>query len=158
MGWLFATVLLLIFVWLLVVSPTFRGVMLLAGAGVGLAIFLYTSNQNEREAKSLAMIQPQQLTFNNVTLGKDYGSWKVVGTVQNNSQHELSGFDLRVFVQDCPEGSSCMTIGQDDASIFSRVPPGQLRKFDGYVSLSNMPTAKKMVWNYLLLRVKAEVP
>src|SRR5262245_49822680 len=100
MGWIFATVALVIFVWLLVISPGFRGIVLLAAIGIAVAIFSYTSAENKRQAKSLTLIQPSQLTFSNITLGKTYGSRKVEGTVQNNSPYELSSFELRVIVQD----------------------------------------------------------
>jgi len=64
-----------------------------------------------------------------------------------------------VIVQDCPEPASCVIIGEDDnVHVTGSVPPEQARAFDGYVFLSNMPTPKKMVWNYQLLKVKAEVP
>jgi hypothetical protein len=67
MVWIFATVLLLIFVWALVRFPAFRSVALLAAIGIGIAIFYYQHNQQEREAKALTLIQPQQLAFNNIT-------------------------------------------------------------------------------------------
>jgi hypothetical protein len=49
--------------------------------------------------------------------------------------HELWGLDLTV-------------------SVSTMVPPCQARTFKEPVWFSDMPTAKKMVWNYKLLKVK----
>jgi hypothetical protein len=117
-------------------------------------------SSEQRQALAQSLIQPSQLTFDNVRLRRSaVGSlWEVVGTVKNNSNSTLSEFTLLVTVQDCPEGASCVTIGQDDVWVYSlNVPPGQLRTFDGLASLDNMPKPQKLIWNYKLVSVKADV-
>jgi hypothetical protein len=162
-GWLAAVIGVIFCIWLMVVSPTFRWAvfvfLLLAGAGIHKLI--QQSNEDDaryrqREATARTLIHPSQLALNNVQLDQSYGLWKVNGTVQNNSQHPLSRFWLHVTVQDCP--ASCATIGEDDVGIDLKVPPGQLRSFDGNVYLANLPTAQRMTWAYRIDGVKAEMP
>ena len=90
-------------------------------------------------------------------LGQSYGSWKVTGNITNRSSHELSGFTLKIKVQDCPQGGRCVTIGESDASSYISVPPNQMRAFDLFVSLHNMPSPKKMHWTYTLEEVRGNV-
>jgi hypothetical protein len=49
-------------------------------------------------------------------------------------------------------------MGEDDVGIDLKVPPGQLRSFDGNVYLANLPTAQRMKWAYRVDGVKAEMP
>lgn len=66
---------------------------LVAVVASGVLIYKWISDEKERQAKALTLIGPAQLTFNDVSLGQAYGSWKVLGTVQNNSsQYTLTGF------------------------------------------------------------------
>ena len=136
------------------------GLLLLVGVGIYYLVKDTNANNEryrQREAASLTLIQPAQLLLNNVRLGQSYGTWKVAGTVQNKSQYSLNQFSLRVTVRDCPT-NPCVTIGEDEVLINVRVPPGQLRAFDGNVYLSNLPTAQRMTWTYGLASVKADVP
>jgi hypothetical protein len=162
-GWLAAAIGVIFCIWLMVVSPTFRWAvfLFLVLAGADIYKLIQQSNEDDaryrqREATSHILIQPSQLALNNVQLDQSYGLWKVNGTVKNNSQHPLSRFWLHVTVQDCP--ASCATIGEDDVGIDVKVPPGQLRSFDGNVYLANLPTAQRMKWAYRVDGVKAEMP
>jgi hypothetical protein len=144
------------------VSRSFRWAMLVL-AGAGIYKFIQQSNEydakyRQGEATAHTLIQPSQLVLNDVQLGQSYGLWQVNNTVQNNSHYPLSHFWLHVIVQDCPAGPSCLTIGEDDVGIEVKVPPGQLRSFDGNVYLANLPTAQSMTWGYRIDGVKAEMP
>ena len=165
MVWLVAIGGLIFCIWLMVVSPAFRGVMLILIAIVGVGIFYLIRQSNEeserskqREAAALTLIQPTQLVLNNVKLGQSYGNWQVGGTIKNNSQYPLSQFWLHVTVRDCPTETSYVTIGDDHVGVGVKVPPGQLRAFNEYVYLTNLPTIQHMLWFYQIGSVKADMP
>jgi len=158
MGWLVAIIALLLFVWLLVTFPRFRIAVVLVVIGLAAIVLYWIKIENDREAKSHSLISQSQLDFNDVTLRQSYGSWTVTGTVKNNSPHTLTGLTFKITVRDCPENTACVAIGEDNVEIYSvTVPPSQLRTFEGFVLLSNMPTPKKLVWNYQLVRTTAKV-
>ncbi len=165
MVWLVAIIGLIFCIWLMVVSPAFRGVMFiligLAAAGIYYLIHqsqLENEQYRQREAASLNLIEPSQLVFNNLRLGQSTGNWQVAGTVQNNSQYPLDRFWLRVTVRDCPTEPSCVTIGENEVGVFVKVPPSQLRAFNEYVDLANMPAAQHMEWSYQISSIKADTP
>jgi hypothetical protein len=152
MGWLVALIAVIVFVWLLVRLPRFRiAVALIVVLLVALVIFWIQADKN-REAKSHTLILPSQIELHDVILRHPLGSWEVVGSVKNDSPYTLTGFTLEITVRDCPEGSDCIVIGEDNVKIWLlTVPPSQLRTFQGFASLSNMPTPKKPTWNYKLV-------
>jgi hypothetical protein len=158
MGWLVALIAVIVFVWLLVAFPRFRiAVVFIVVALVAMVIF-WIKAENDRDAKSHSLISQSQLELHDVALRKSYGSWEVVGTVKNNSAHTLTGFTLQITVRDCPENSDCIVIGEDNVKIWLlTVPPSQLRTFEGFALLSNMPTPKKLVWNYKLVETTARI-
>jgi hypothetical protein len=158
MGWLVGLLALVIFGWLLITYPGFRIAVLLTFACLVVAIIYFISAQNAREAKSRSQIPPSQVELGDATLREQYGSWKIAGTIKNNSPYTLTGLTVKITVRDCPENTACVVIGEDDAIIYSvTVPPSQLRTFDGYVNLNNMPIPKKLVWNYQLVQTTARV-
>jgi hypothetical protein len=155
MGWLVALLAGIGFVWLLIVSPRFRiAVIVIAVILVAIVVFWIQADKH-REAKSHALISLSQIELQEVRVGKS--SWGVVGNVKNNSTHTLTGFTLRITVRDCPENVDCIVIGEGDVDILVTVPPGQLRSFDGFLNLSNMPTPKKPTWNYYLVQTTAKI-
>jgi hypothetical protein len=157
MGWLVALIVLLLFVWLLVKFPGVRVATVVVLTGL-VAIVLYViKSDNDREAKSHSLIVPSQLEFKDVTLKRSYGSWTVAGSVKNNSAYTLYGFTFKITVRDCPENSDCVVIGEDDTNISLTIPPSQVRAFEGFPLLSNMPTPKKLTWNYRLVQTEAKV-
>ena len=89
MGWAFVVALVLI---ALMVFPAARGIAVLLLIGlVGGVVWLYQdskTNQAQVEQKiavARTLITPSQLAFSNVTLGSEYGSYKLKGTIQNNA-------------------------------------------------------------------------
>jgi hypothetical protein len=147
MAWLVGLVVAIGFVWLLIVSPRFRVAAIVVVGGLAAIIFFYISSENQRQAKSHTLITPSQLDLNGVTLSGRSDFWDINGTIKNNSAHTLTGLTLKVTVSDC--ASDCIVVGEDDSVYVSvTVPPSQLRTFHASVYFNNMPTPKKLSWNY----------
>lgn len=163
MAWIFAAVVLIVVVYLAIHYPPFRKAMwvclaIISTGTVGVVAVLYFQQiENERqEEQARRLIRHDEIVIANPTLGQPYGSWKVTGNVTNKSVHELSGFTLKIKVQDCPQPGRCITIGEDNASTSVSVPPNQMRSFDLFVSLRNMPQPQKMEWTYSLEEVRGK--
>ena len=165
MVWLFLSVVLLVAVYLAVQFPAFRkavGVCLallviVVAAGAG---WLYYENLEDQKRRELSrrLTSPNEISITDAVLGQTYGSWKVKGNVTNHSSHELSGLTLKIKVQDCPISSGrCTTIGENDVSTYLSVPPNQMRAFEQYVSLHDMPTLTKWQWSYDIREVRAKL-
>jgi hypothetical protein len=60
---------------------------------------------------------------------------------------------MKVTVRDCPDGSDCVVIGEEDVPV--TVPPSQMRAFKGDVFLDNMPKPKKLSWSYKIVGTRA---
>ncbi|WP_026618994.1 hypothetical protein M728_002139 [Ensifer sp. WSM1721] len=82
-------------------------------------------------------------------------SYRVRGTVANTSDVALEYFRLTVTLEDCPQGT-CRRIGDDTALILVRVPGGQSRPFETFLTfpfrLDEPPTAPK--WSYRVSAVR----
>jgi hypothetical protein len=68
----------------------------------------------------------------------------------------LDRFTLKIEAQNCPEGSQCVVIGEDEETIWVEVPPNQMRTFSGLVSLRNMPELKGWKWSYDVRDIRAK--
>jgi hypothetical protein len=165
MVWLFLSVVLIIVMYLAVQFPVFRKVILVCltmlflvvAAGTGWLYYEKIEN-DKREELSLRLIRSDEIVFTNTLLGQTYGSWKVKGNVTNRSSHELLGFTLKIILRDCPvPDGHCTTIGENDASAYLSVPPNQMRAFELYVNLHDMPQATKWGWAYTVQEVRGKV-
>jgi hypothetical protein len=194
MVWLFISVVLIVVVYLAVQFPAFRKAILVCLALLFIAVaagagWLYYGKieDDKREELSRRLIRPDEIGFTHTVLGQTYGSWKVKGNVTNHSSHELSGFTLKIIVQDCPSslsptsrpqtgwdafplvepfeqtkeptvsGRHCTTIGENDASAYVSVPPNQMRAFELYVRLRDMPKPTKWEWTYSVEEARGKV-
>jgi hypothetical protein len=165
MIWLFASVVLIVVVYLAVQFPAFRKaiwvclalIFIVGAAGAGW--LYYAKIEDDKRAElSRRLISPDEIVFTDTVLGQTYGSWKVKGNVTNHSSHELSGFTLKIILQDCPvSGERCTTIGERDASAYLSVPPNQMRAFELDVSLYDMPQPTKWGWTYTVQEVQGKV-
>jgi len=165
MVWLFLSAVLIAVVYLAVQFPAFRKAIwiclallfIVVAAGVGW--FFYAKIEDDKRAElSRRLIRPDEIVFTDTVLVQTYGSWKVKGNVTNRSSHELSGFTLKIIVQDCPvSGGRCTTIGENDASAYVSVPPNQMRAFELYVSLDDMPKPTNWGWTYTVQEVRGKV-
>jgi hypothetical protein len=146
MGWLIGIGLFFFMIWLMIISPTFRYIVLLIGAGIG--IWIYNNNEENKkqqaqrdienyraaqaqaayDAKARTLLRPDDLLFSNVTLKKEFSDeWSLTGPVTNRGSYELSWVRFDVTMQDC--SSECVTIGESDAIAHVPVPAGQARAF-----------------------------
>ncbi len=73
------------------------------------------------------------LTFEQSQPGR---SFRLRGTVTNKGQTLLEYFRLSVTLEDCPD-DVCQTIGDDAALILARVPSGQSRPFETFLTFPN---------------------
>jgi hypothetical protein len=82
-------------------------------------------------------------------------SFRLRGTVTNKGPTLLEYFRLSVTLENCP-GDACETIGDDTALILARVPAGQDRAFETYLTFPNREgeslTAPK--WTTSVLEVR----
>jgi hypothetical protein len=164
---LFLSVLLVVVVYLAVQFPAFRTVLIIAVvAGAGWLYHIIVENDKEDDKRrveldkrtelSRRLIRPDEIVFTDTVLGQTYGSWNVKGNVTNRSAYELEGFRLKIIVQDCPD-NRCTTIGENEVSTYLSVPPNQMRAFESYVSLHDMPEPKKWGWTYTVQELRGKV-
>jgi hypothetical protein len=82
-------------------------------------------------------------------------SYRVRGTIDNTSEITLEYFRLTVTLEDCPDGT-CRRIGDDTALILVRVPGGQSRPFETFLTFPHRPDEPPVVpkWSYQVSQVK----
>ncbi len=82
-------------------------------------------------------------------------TFRVRGTAANASDVTLEYFRLTVTLEDCPQ-DACTRIGEDTALILLRVPGGQNRPFETFLTFpyrpDEAPTAPK--WTYRVSEVR----
>ncbi|MCA1490920.1 hypothetical protein [Sinorhizobium alkalisoli] len=82
-------------------------------------------------------------------------SYRVHGSIDNTSDIPLEYFRLTVTLEDCPDGT-CRRIGDDTALILVRVPAGQTRPFETFLTFpfraDEPPVAPK--WSYEVSQVR----
>jgi hypothetical protein len=146
MVWLFLSVLLVVVVYLAIQSQGFRKTLrvclavpfILAVGVVGWLYYLKIEGDKQEEL-SRRLIRPDEIIFTDTLLGQSSGSWRVKGNVTNRSSHELSGF------------------GEKEVSTYLSVPPNQMRAFEEFISLRDMPESKKWGWTYTVQEVRGKV-
>ena len=82
-------------------------------------------------------------------------SFRLRGTVSNNGATPLEYFRLSVTLEDCPQ-DACAKIGDDSALVLARVPVGQARPFETFLTFpsregESLTTPK---WTYQVLEVR----
>jgi hypothetical protein len=148
MAWLAAIVVLL----LLVFSTRFRKVAAVV-AGVlaaAVGIFILVQQQSQKEAR--ALIPSSDVDLHEIRLQSDFGSYKLVGRIRNNSpSYTLTGVSLKLVLKDCDTATqaSCVTIGEsEEHPFFENIPPGQARDIDSYIFPGTTKRKGKLVWHY----------
>ncbi|MEI2299626.1 hypothetical protein [Ensifer sp. MJa1] len=107
--------------------------------------------------------QPAGLTVDDVGLegltfeqSQPQRSFRLRGTVANKGSALLEYFRLSVTLENCPNGT-CEKIGDDTALILARVPAGQNRAFETFLTFPNREgeslTAPK--WTTAVLEVRS---
>jgi hypothetical protein len=172
MGWLIGIGLFFGIIWLMVVSPAFRYLILLIGAGIAFWIYGQFEESKKQqaqreidnakaaqaeaayEAKAQSLLKPSDLSFSNVALHKYFGDeWSLAGTVTNRGSYELSSVSFKVKMQDC--SSECVTIGESPAIARVSIPAGQARAFQANVTFSALPQAPNPRWAYTITTISA---
>lgn len=87
--------------------------------------------------------QPAGLTVKDIALegltfeqSQPQRSFRLRGMVTNNGQTLLEYFRLSVTLENCPD-NNCHKIGDDTALILARIPPGQSRPFETFLTFPN---------------------
>jgi hypothetical protein len=160
MAWLvgLAVVLLLIY------SSGFRkaalGLVVVGAIGIGIIVWYTQESKNARLQAELEAVKAAreripilELEFNDMVLKTEYGSYKIIGRIKNNShQYTLTGVGVDLSFEDC-EGESlkptCVTIGEDKGHYYEmNIPPGQVREISGHVYPGGTRPKGKLVWHY----------
>ncbi|MFD1328664.1 hypothetical protein [Mycoplana ramosa] len=88
-------------------------------------------------------------------VGQPVTSYRVTGTITNNSATALQSFRLTVELENCPDGA-CTPVGADKTLIIARVPPGQSQPFTTFVVFtgSDLVPIKAPRWSWSISDVR----
>lgn len=109
------------------------------------------------------VITPEEISLSDMQFaaGQPATSYRVTGTITNNSPVMLQSFQLTVDFDNCPNGA-CTRVGSDTALIIARVPPGQSQSFTTFVVFTGSDllqiAAPKWTWSVSDLRALARFP
>lgn len=168
MTWILGLVVFVGFVWLMFTNASFRrfgfGLIVVAGIGIGL---LWAGGeqsnrefraQMERERTAIPLIAVE---VRDLSLSNSSGYASLTGTVENHGSYPIKEVTVQVSLRDCPSSTSvegCTVIGQDDASAYVEVPPGQARALSATVDLTNAATpGSNWGWTYSVTGVRAKL-
>ncbi len=131
----------------------------------GVILYGYLENQQSETERRLAyaktliktgqieIIDPR-VSFNSY----DGSPNSITGRLRNNSAYAVQSVELHLRFQDCASEGSCETIGEDDEDLSVGVPPGQSRDFNSYLAGGRMSARGKLIWNYSIKSITADVP
>jgi hypothetical protein len=144
MGWLFAVAAIVLALY----SKAFR--MLAVGAILVGALVLVAINQSGNRERDAArrLIPRSDVTIVDARLAGD----RFTGRVRNaNRSHTLAAVELKLTIRDCAASGECEVVGQTNVSVYTRVPPGQARDVDNYVSFNPSPRIRgRLEWSYAM--------
>ena len=167
MGWIVGLVVVVGFVWLMVSSRSFRrfGFGLIGLVAAAVAVFWALERKEHERFMEELVREKSAIPHTAVELrglqlsGGTYRS--VTGTVINHSAYPIKSITLQVSIRDCPSMTSeagCTIIGQDNATAYVDVPPGQARQFNASVDLQNAAApVGHWGWVYGLKEVVADL-
>lgn len=128
------------------------------------AFIIWISDNGERKAPAPEPVAttPAAPATENISLdgmtfeqSQPERSFRLRGTVTNNGQTPLEYFRLSVTLEDCPQ-ETCEKIGDDTALVLARVPVGQAKPFETFLTFPSREgeslTAPK--WTYQVLEVR----
>jgi hypothetical protein len=151
-------------IYLMVVSPAIRYIILGLAAVAGIGIYLLIAadqrssrqRQETREANTLP-IDANSLEFSSLLLrpGILMGEFEVSGNVRNTSQLTLGSFGFRGIASNCAPGTTCVTIGDDQAICEAVVPTSQMRSFTCRLVWRDLPKVENFKWTYEITWAKA---
>jgi hypothetical protein len=156
MAWVVGIVL---FIGLLAVFPAFRavaGILLVVAVVAG--FWLYNTQQR-REQQTRSLIPVSAVELRDLTLARNSSSYRLQGTIKNNSDYSLSSLTMKITIYDCPSAEvtpACEIIGEAHPWVLASVPARQIRALEEYVSFPNLPTVQgQFVWSYLVTGTRA---
>ena len=156
MGWFLAAIVVVLVVYLAVINRQFRYFLLIVIAGI--AAYGYYANILSENRKELArkLINPTEIKIQEARLRVGpFG--RLTARVTNRSRYTLTNLSLRVIVRDCePDGKQCITVGEDTASEYFTIPPGQTRALDTPVRFNNLPKLRKWHWNFHIKEIEGQ--
>jgi hypothetical protein len=160
-------ILILGLLYLLIVSPRFRRIAVVAlgilAVGLILLVGWYEHNQAEQKrkdeaAKNFIKIGQIELVDPRVSFSNYNGSpERITGRIRNNSTYSLGSLELRLVFQDCLAQGGCETVDDEKTDIYASVPPGQSRDFDDYLGGAALSPKGRITWTYQILSVSAHV-
>jgi hypothetical protein len=169
MAWIIGLVAVIGFAYLMYANENFRrfgfGVLALIAAGIAFIWFMGEKQNRDFRAemeREQTAISASQLVITNIQLRESqFGGWWVEGTVLNRSPHPLRSLTLTVFMRDCPSSASeqgCVTNGEDDATFYVDVPPGQARQLSTSIQFDNAPRVQPgWSWDYAIKQIQADL-
>ena len=87
-----------------------------------------------------------------------YGSddYELTGSIKNLSSEKLAAFEIEVTAQDCLNAKTCEVVGRSSDTIWTDIPPQQVRAVSGTVKLLNLPKPRgRIVPSFTVRRVYA---
>ena len=158
MAWIIGIILLLIAVSLLIVSKAFRIAVIVTGVVVVGAVFVFIMHDQRQERLAKSRIKSEEVEIRDLSLIKSKSGlavFKLKGSVKNlNPTYTLTGFTLSLKLYDCPADKEvglvdCDTIWEQEESVSSSIPPGQVRGLEESVYVHDLPTIKgRFTWSH----------
>jgi len=129
---------------------------LLVAVAIGALVFT-----SERLTKESQQISTEEVKLSNMTVVPAYGgSYRFAGRLQNNhSETEIRETMVHVFMLDCandvePENEGCVSVGQQNQRLNTRVPSLQARDFQMNLYFGSPTIQGKTAWKYEVTEVK----
>jgi len=129
---------------------------LLVAIVIGALIFT-----SDRVVKVTRVISVDDVTLSNMTVVPAYGgSFRFGGRLQNSHEEaELREAMVHVYMLDCaiesgPENKDCVSVGQQNQRLNTRVPPSQARDFQMNLYFGSPTIQGKTAWRYEVTEAK----
>ncbi len=167
MWWLIGFLVVVIAIWLLVVSKTFRIVAIAVIVFVVGGVYAWLKYQERQNRIAQSLIKHEEIEIRDLSLSKEqFSGYRLSGSLKNlNPSYTLNSMRLNLTFYDCPtEGGAksedwveCEIIGEEQAFVSLTVPPGQVRGFGRSVYVSNLPKIKgRFTWAYSIESTRAD--
>lgn len=147
----------LVFVIALIFIPALRkiaGVLVIIGIVLIGIMFLWSgfekNNREKQEAFAKTLIRLDEVMTENMSM---YGHDKLTGRIHNKSkQHTIKELVIHITLRD-----RNVIVGETDETVWVKIPPGQARDINEYISFSSS-VPSKFTWDYYIKSVEADLP
>ncbi|ASY57257.1 hypothetical protein [Sinorhizobium sp. CCBAU 05631] len=168
MLWVIALLLGLVIVYLAARYGRFRSwvepvLSIAVAVGLAAAFLIWLSESTPEPAAPApfpppAGIVPSDIVLENLAFERNQSkrSYRLHGTARNTSAITLEYFRLTVTLEDCSAGA-CRRIGDDTALVLVRVPGGETRPFETFLTFPFRPDEipKAPRWSYRIVEAKS---